>query len=91
VTTPDDVFLTFDISPNKVDQNTFNLSASYTNGTAIENIRNVFLEFNNPAKNLGSISDTMDKLDSGKYSSVGNYLSQNETWEIKVTVQRIGD
>jgi hypothetical protein len=91
VTTPDDVVLTFDISPNKVGQNTFNLSASYTNGTAVENIRNVFFEFNNPAKNLGPISDTMDKLDSGKYSSVGNYLSQNGTWEIKVTVQRIGD
>jgi hypothetical protein len=33
----------------------------------------------------------MDKIDSGKYSSVGNYLSQNGTWEIKVTIQRIGD
>ncbi len=91
VTTSDDVVLTFDISPNKVGQNTFNLSASYTNGTAVENIRNVYLEFNNPTKNLGPISDTMDKIDSGKYSSVGNYLSQNGTWEIKVTVQRIGD
>ena len=91
VTTPDDVVLTFDISPNKVGPNTFNLSASYTNGTVVENIRNVFLEFNNPTKNLGPIVDTMDKIDSGKYSSVGNYLSQNGTWEIKVTVQRIGD
>ena len=91
ITTPDDVMLTFDISPNKVGQNTFNLSTSYTNGTAVENIRNVFLEFNNPTKNLGPIADTMDKINSGKYSSVGNYLSQNGTWEIKVTVQRIGD
>ena len=91
VTTPDDVVLTFDISPNKVGQNTFNLSTSDTNGTAVENIRNVFLEFNNPTKNLGSIADTMDKIDSGKCSLVGNYLSQNGTWEIKVTVQRIGD
>ena len=55
VTTPDDVVLTFDISLNKVGQNTFNLSASYTNGIAVENIRNIFLEFNNPAKNLGPI------------------------------------
>ncbi|MDN5847941.1 MAG: copper resistance protein CopC [Candidatus Nitrosocosmicus sp.] len=91
VTTLDDVVLTFDISPNKVGQNTFNLSASNTNGTAVENIRNVFLEFNNPTKNLGPIVDTMDKIDSGKYSLVGNYLSQNGAWEIKVTVQRIGD
>lgn len=91
VTTPDDIVLTFGISPNKVGQNTFNVSASYTNETAVENIRNVFLEFNNPTKNLGPIADTMDKIDSGKYSSVGNYLSQNGTWEIKVTVQRIGD
>lgn len=91
VTTPYDIVLTFNISPNKVGQNTFNVSALYTNETAVENIRNVFLEFNNPTKNLGPIADTMDKIDSGKYSSVGNYLSQNGTWEIKVTVQRIGD
>lgn len=92
VTAPnDDVVLTFDISPNKVGQNTFNISAFYTNGTAVDNIRNVFLEFNNPTKNLGPIAETMDKIDSGKYSSTGNYLSQNGTWEIKVTVQRIGD
>jgi methionine-rich copper-binding protein CopC len=91
VTTPDNVVLTFGISPNKAGQNTFNVSASYINGTAVENIRNVFLEFNNPTKNLGPIVDTLDKIDSGKYSSVGNYLSQNGTWEIKITVQRIGD
>lgn len=91
ITTPDDVVLTFDISPNKVGQNTFNLSASYTNGTVVENIRNVFLEFNHPIKNLGPIAETMDNLGSGKYSSVGSYLSQNGAWEIKVTVQRIGD
>jgi len=82
------VVLAFDISPNKVGQNTFNLSAFYTNGTAVDNIRNVFLEFNNPTKNLGPIAETMDKMDSGKYSSTGNYLSQNGTWEIKVIVQR---
>jgi methionine-rich copper-binding protein CopC len=91
VTTPDDVVLTFDISLNKVGQNNFNLSAFYTNGIAVENFRNIFLEFNNPAKNLGPISDTMDKLDSGKYSLVGNYLSQNGNWEIKMTIQRIGE
>ncbi|MDF0681892.1 MAG: copper resistance protein CopC [Candidatus Nitrosocosmicus sp.] len=91
VTTTDNVILTFEISPNKAGQNTFNLSATHTNGTAVENIKNVFLEFNNPTKNLGPIVDTMDKINSGKYSSIGNYLSQNGTWEIKVTVQRIGD
>lgn len=72
-------------------QNTFNLLALYTNWTAVENIRNLSLEFSNPIKNLGPIPDTMDKIDSVKYSSVGNYLIQNGTWEIKVTVQRIGD
>lgn len=92
VTMPnEDIVLILDINPNKVGQNTFNVSASYTNGTAVENIRNVFLEFNNPTKNLGPIAETMDKIESGKYSSVGNYLSQNGTWEVKVTVQRIGE
>lgn len=91
VTTSDNVILTFDITPNKVGQNTFNLSASYTNGTAVENIRNVYLEFNNPVKNLGPIVDTMEKFDSGEYSLLGNYLSQDGNWEIEITVQRIGE
>lgn len=91
ITTPDNIVINFEINPNEVGQNTFNVSAFYTNGTAVENIRNVFLEFNNPSKNLGPIAETMDKIDSGKYSSVGNYLSQSGTWEIKVIIQRIGD
>jgi hypothetical protein len=33
----------------------------------------------------------MDKIDSGKYSSVRNCVSQNGTKEIKVTIQRISD
>lgn len=91
VTIADNVVLTFDITPNTVGQNTFNLSASYTNGTAVENIRNVYLEFSNPVKDLGPIIDTMDKINSGEYSLVGNYLSQNGNWEIEITVQRIGE
>ena len=91
ITTTDDIILQFDISPFKVGQNTFNLSASNANGTAVENIRNVYLEFNNPTKNLGPIVDTMQKVDSGKYSLIGNYLSQNGNWEVKLTVQRIGE
>ncbi|CAN5679201.1 hypothetical protein BH23THE1_BH23THE1_24660 [soil metagenome] len=91
ITTADDIILKFDIIPFQVGQNTFNLSASYTNGTVVENIRNVYLEFNNPIKNLGPIVDMMEKVDSGKYSLVGNYLSQNGNWEIEMTIQRIGE
>ncbi len=91
ITTADDIILKFDIIPFQVGQNTFNLSASYTNGTAFENIRNVYLEFNNPIKNLGPIVDTMEKVGSGKFSLVGNYLSQNGNWEIETTIQRIGE
>lgn len=91
ITTADNTILKFEIIPFQVGQNTFNLTTSYTNGTAVENIRNVYLEFNNPVKNLGPIVDTMEKVDSGKYSLVGNYLSQNGNWEIKMTIQRIGE
>lgn len=91
VTTADNVILTFDITPNTVGQNIFNLSASYTNGTAVDNIRNVYLEFSNPVKDLGPIIDTMDKINSGEYSLVGNYLSQDGNWEIEITVQRISE
>ncbi len=91
ITTADNANLKFEIIPFQVGQNTFNLSASYANGTAVENIRNVYLEFNNPIKNLGPIVDTMEKVDSGKYSLVGNYLSQNGNWEIEMTIQRVGE
>jgi methionine-rich copper-binding protein CopC len=91
ITTADDIIFKFEIIPFQIGQNTFNLSASYANGTAVENIRNVYLEFNNPIKNLGPIVDTMEKVDSGKYSLVGNYLSQNGNWEIEMTIQRIGE
>lgn len=87
----DNVNLEFDIVPLEIGQNTFNLSVLYTNGTAVENIRDVYLEFNNPSKNLGPIVDTMNKLDIGKYSSTGSFLSQGGNWEIKITVQRIGE
>ena len=87
----DDINLKFDIVPFKIGQNTFNVSASFTNGTAVENIRDIYLEFNNPSKNLGPIVDTMDKVDVGKYSSTGSFLSQGGSWEIKITVQRIGE
>lgn len=89
--TADNVILNFDISPFKVGQNAFNIQFSYENGTAVENIRDVFLEFNNPAKNLGPIVEVMDKIESGNYTSTGSFLSQEGNWEIKITAQRIGE
>jgi methionine-rich copper-binding protein CopC len=91
ITTDDNVILRFDIVPFKTGQNTFNLTTHYVNGTAVENIRNVFLEFNNPDKNLGPIVDTMNKTNVGNYSSTGAFLSQTGNWEVKITVQRIGE
>ncbi len=89
--TDDNVIINFDISPFKGGQNTFNIQVSYVNGTAVENIKDVFLEFNNPAKNLGPIVDVMDKIESGKYTSTGSFLSQVGDWEIKITAQRTGE
>lgn len=83
--------LKFDIIPFKMGQNTFNISVSYTNGTFVENIRDIFLEFNNPSKNLGPIVEMMDKIDVGRYSSSGSFLSQGGIWDIKITIQRIGE
>ncbi|MDN5867792.1 MAG: copper resistance protein CopC [Candidatus Nitrosocosmicus sp.] len=91
ITTDDNVMLKFDIVPFKMGQNTFDLTTHYMNGTAVENIRNVFLEFNNPDKNLGPIVDTMNKTNVGNYSSTGAFLSQTGNWEVKITVQRIGE
>ena len=75
ITTTNNVVLNFNIAPFKVGSNTFDLHIYHVNGTAVENIRNVFLEFNNPDKNLGPLVDTMKKVGVGNYSSTGNYLS----------------
>ncbi len=91
ITTAHNVVLNFNIAPFKVGSNTFDLHIYHVNGTAVENIRNVFLEFNNPDKNLGPLVDTMKKVGVGNYSSTVNYLSQEGKWNIKITVQRIGE
>jgi methionine-rich copper-binding protein CopC len=91
ITTKDDVVLKFDIMPFKVGQNTFNLSAFYTNGSPVENIRNIYLQFDNTVKDLGPIFTIMERSSAGNYTSTGAFLSQPGTWEIKITVQRIGE
>lgn len=91
ITTDEGVDLQFEIDPFRIGQNTFSLSVFHTNGSAVENIRNVFLEFNNPSKDLGPIVDTMDKVSNGNYSSIGAFLSQTGNWEVKITIQRIGE
>ena len=90
-TTADNIVLKFNMIPFSVGQNNFTLGVSHTNGTAVENIRNVFLEFNNPEKNLGPIVETMDKVGAGNYSKSGSFISQEGNWQIKITVQRIGE
>jgi len=90
-TTPDNIVLNFSIIPFKVGQNIFTLDVDHENGTAVENIRNVFLEFNNPEKNLGPIAETMEKIEAGIFSKSGSFISQEGNWQIKVTVQRIGE
>ena len=90
-TTADNLVLKFNMIPFSVGQNNFTLGISHANGTAVENIRNVFLEFNNPEKNLGPIAETMDKVGAGNYSKSGSFISQEGNWQIKITVQRIGE
>ena len=90
-TTADNVVLKFNLIPFSIGQNNFTLGISHVNGTAVENIRNVFLEFNNPEKNLGPIAEIMDKVGAGNYSKSGSFISQDGNWQIKITVQRIGE
>lgn len=89
--TENNVNLKLDIAPFKVGQNTFSLSVVYNNGTAVKNIKDIFLQFNNPDKNIGPIVDTMKKVSDGNYTLTGSYLSQNGDWQIKIVVQRIGE
>ena len=69
------LILNFYIAPFKTGSNTFYLHINHVEVPAIENIRNVFLEFNNSDKNLGSLVDTMKKVGLENYSSIGNYQS----------------
>ncbi len=89
--TIDKTLLQFDIVPFKVGQNTFNLYASFANGTAMSNINNVYLEFNNLEKNIGPLAVTMDRIGQGNYTSTGSFLSQEGKWNIKLIIQRIGE
>ena len=90
-TTQDDLILKFDIVPLKAGQNNFTLGIKHSNGTAVENIRNIYLEFNNPEKNLGLLAETMEKTSSGNYFKSGSFISQEGNWQIKITIQRIGE
>ena len=53
-TTSKNIALNFDIISFNVGQNNFTLGIEHENGAAADNIRNVFLEFNNPEKNFDS-------------------------------------
>ncbi len=89
-TSSDNVVLNFSITPFIVGQNNFTLGVNHENETAVKNIRNIFLEFNNPEKNLGPLAETMEKIGDGIFSKSGSFISQEGNWQIKVTVQRIG-
>ena len=89
--TAENIMLKLDISPFQLGQNTFDLTALYNNGTPVKNINNVYLEFNNPTKNVGPIVDVMNKTSEGNYLSTGRFLSQTGDWEIKIIVQRTGE
>ena len=84
------VNITLSISPIKVGNNTFNLTATGLDGKPVGNISNVFLTFNNPEKDIGPIPNTMKQISTGNYSSNGNFISQPGNWVIKVVLQRNG-
>lgn len=90
-TTSENIDLKLNINPFKVGHNNFTIEIERENGTAVENIRNVFLEFNNPEKNLGPLAETMEKIEDGEFFKSGSFISQEGSWQIKVTVQRIGE
>lgn len=54
-TSSDNIVLNFSITSFTIDQNNFTLVVNHENGTALKNIMNIFLKFNNPEKNLGPL------------------------------------
>src|ERR671925_1026714 len=82
---------TFEITPFHAGFNTFTVTLRDTAGSSPQNINAVFLRFTNPEARIGPIVATLDKVDdSGNYSAIGGYLSQNGNWTIDLIVQRVG-
>lgn len=57
----------------------------------INNIKNVIMQFTNQDLNIGPIIANLKNIDNGVYNTNGAYLSQEGQWNIKITVQRIGE
>jgi hypothetical protein len=60
-------------------------------GKPINNVKNVMMQFNNQEQNIGPIFANLKKTENGIYNTSGAYLSQEGTWNIKITVQRTGE
>ncbi len=84
----EDTQIKIDASLLKVGENTFKITVTNSSGNPIENIRNVFMEINNPSKGLGPLSASLESKSPGNYSTTGSFLSQTGEWEVEVTVQR---
>ena len=82
---------TLEITPFHAGFNTFTVELRDSAGSSPKNINAVFLRFTNPEARIGPIVATLDKVDdSGNYSAIGGYLSQNGNWTIDLIVQRVG-
>ncbi len=88
----DKVNLKYEISPLIAgDINIFTVTLKDEMGKPINNVKNVMMQFNNQEQNIGPIIANLKKTENGIYNTSGAYLSQEGTWNIKITVQRTGE
>jgi hypothetical protein len=88
------VDITLEITPFNPGFNTFTVTLSdAATGSPPQNINAVYLRFSNPEARIGPIVTTLNSTSdgsSGRYSTIGGYLSQTGNWTIDLIVQRIG-
>jgi copper transport protein len=84
---------TLEITPYHAGFNTFTVILhDAATDSPPQNINAVYLRFTNPEARIGPIVTTLNSTDdgSGRYFSIGGYLSQTGNWEIDLVVQRMG-
>jgi copper transport protein len=77
------------ISPFTVGFNNFTVNFLGENQD-VSKVSNVFIEFKKSDLSLNPLNAQLQKSNGTAYSSFGGYLSQQGSWDLKITVQRSG-
>ncbi len=84
----DDLKLELSISPGKVGQNTFTLTAATSDGHPLHASKKVLLRFTSSQANIPSSEIELIGAGDGTFSAKGTYLSLPGKWQVQAVVRR---